>query len=76
MIGFRLQQNARTPDLGFETDKRCGLCGCVSSAYLEIIISAEPCSLYRDTDIICKGCLLMGVDIIDKGILEQTKKRV
>lgn len=76
MIELKLQQNARTPNLGFATDKKCGRCGCVSSAYLEIIIAAEPCSLLRDKDIICKGCLLRGVDIIDKGMLEQTKKKV
>ena len=73
MIDFESQQNARTPDLGFETNKRCGLCGCVSSAYLKIAISTI---VEVRSEIICKGCLLMGVDIIDKGILDQTKTRV
>ena len=72
MIEFRLQQNARTPDLGFETDRKCGLCGCVSSAYLEITVATQ----FRNKEVICKGCLLLGVGIINEGILEQTKKRV
>ena len=86
MIDFRLKQNARTADLGYATDKKCERCGRVSSAYLEITTK----ELYRvrpkkgpskvhwneKISIICKGCLLEGVDMIDKGILEQTKKRV
>lgn len=77
MIDFELKQNARTANLGFATNERCGRCGCVTSAYLIIVIAPdEPCSLPTSRDVVCKGCLLNGVDVIDKGILEQTKIRV
>ena len=86
MIDFKLKQNARTSDLGFATNERCGRCGCVSSAYLKIITKDPyrvrpkkgPSKVHwnEKTSIICKGCLLEGIDIIDKGILDQTKKRV
>jgi len=86
MIDFELKQNARTADLGYATDKKCEKCGCVSSAYLEITTKEYrrvrprkgPSKVYPDekASIICKGCLLEGVNIIDKGILEQTKTKV
>jgi hypothetical protein len=77
MIDFELKQNARTADLGFATDERCGRCGCISSAYLEIVIAADdPCALFANKEVICKGCLLNGVDVIDKGLLDQAKKKV
>ena len=69
MLELKLKQNARTADLGFKTDQKCERCGCVSSAYIEIVTETQ-------TYTICKGCLLEGVDTIDRGILEQTKKRV
>ena len=72
MIGFKLQQNERTASLGFATDKKCEVCGCVSSAYLGISPSTES----RDNMVICKGCLVEAIELINKGILEQTKERV
>lgn len=73
MITFELKQNARTSDLGFATEQKCRRCGCVTSAYLKITITSIAES---KSESICKGCLLEGVDIIDKGILDQTKMRV
>lgn len=86
MIEFKLRQNARTADLGFATDQKCEKCGCVTSAYLEIITTEYrretprkgPSKVYPDEriSIICKGCLLEGVNVINKGILDQTKTKV
>jgi hypothetical protein len=73
MIDFELKQNARTAGLGFATNERCGRCGCVTSAYLKVM---ESSSLFVSREVICKGCLLEGVDMIDKGILDQAKTRV
>jgi hypothetical protein len=82
MIDFELKQNTRTADLGFATNKRCEKCGCVTSAYLEVTMSEpspffiSPSPFLVSRGVICKGCLLNGVNIIDKGILEQAKKKV
>ncbi len=51
-------------DLG---DYACGMCGKKSSAYLRITI-------YKHTAYFCKGCLLNGVSMIDKSLLDKCKK--
>lgn len=62
--------NPRTPEGGWKSEAGCDICGKISSAYMGI---QEKGSMVTA---ICKQCLLNGVDIIDKGILEQTKKRI
>ncbi len=56
--------NPRTKDGGF-TDIACDCCGCKASAYLNLEIDMVAC-------IICKGCLLKGVDIINDTILQDS----
>ena len=62
--------NPRTPEGGWKDKTGCDICGKISSAYVGI---QEKNSM---AIAICKRCLLSGVDIIDKTLLEQTKKRV
>jgi len=47
-------------------DYKCDVCGKKSSIYLKIIIN-------RNTAFFCKGCLLDGVSMIDKAILDSCK---
>jgi hypothetical protein len=56
--------NARTEDGGF-TDLTCDRCGCKASAYLRI-------NFITMSYVLCKGCLLEGVDVIDNTILQDS----
>lgn len=62
--------NPRTPEGGWKDETGCDVCGKISSAYVGI---QEKSSMVT---VICKQCLLNGVNTINKNILDQTKKRV
>jgi len=64
-IEFAILDNPRKEnnDLG---DYKCDMCGEKSSEYLKITI-------YKHTARFCKGCLLNGVSMIDKAILDTCK---
>jgi len=64
-IEFEILDNPRKEnnDLG---NYKCDICGKKSSVYLKITI-------YRHTAYFCKGCLLDGISMIDKAILDTCK---
>ena len=62
--------NPRTPEGGWKDETGCEICGEVSSAYVGIQEKSNMAI------VICKGCLLKGIGMIDKKILGQTKTRV
>jgi len=69
-LNFKVFKNPRE-GIGYATDKYCERCGAVSSAFLTIDQGRAGYEV-----VICKGCLLAGIDLINKDILEQTEKRV
>lgn len=62
--------NPRTPEGGWKNENGCDICGKISSAYMGI---QEKNSMVTA---ICKQCLLNGVEVIDKALLDQAKTRV
>lgn len=62
--------NPRTPEGGWKNETGCDICGKISSAYVGI---QEKSSMVIA---VCKGCLLDGVKLIDKELLNQAKTRV
>ena len=61
---FNSINNPRTEDGGFGK-QRCDRCSGVSTAYLEIEFTYPDHSV-----VLCKGCLLEGVEIINKTMLD------
>jgi transcription elongation factor Elf1 len=70
IIKMYVISNPRTPEGGWKNETGCDICGKISSAYAGV---QEKSSIVMA---ICKGCLLNGVKLIDKDLLDQAKKRV
>jgi len=71
IIKMYIISNPRTPEGGWKDNETgCDICGKISSAYVGV---QEKSNMVIG---ICKGCLLNGVELIDKDLLDQAKKRV
>jgi hypothetical protein len=76
MLYTELKPSPRIPNGGFGPEE-CTICSCHSGAYINFYeIKVQGTTTTKlDKALVCKGCLLGLVDIIDKNILEQSRTR-
>lgn len=55
---------------GWKYDLKCSKCGVVSNAYIKVGLVYNKCLIVHPL-ILCKGCLLKGVDLINETIIKQ-----
>lgn len=69
-ICFREISNPRKGDGWQCNDIKCDKCGTITNAYVSIIITADYWKILHSI-VLCKGCLLKGVDLIDETVIRQ-----